>query len=71
MSMHILPAEMPTAAKVATYLQRAARARQSVQDGEWLSRDGEHKAKARARERIAAARCARLAANAIDFWLPA
>lgn len=60
MSMHILPADMRTAAKVATYLQRAARARSSVQDEEWLTVEGAEKAKLRARERIAAARAARL-----------
>lgn len=63
MSMHILPAAMPTQAKIATYLQRAARARQSVQDGEWLNSDGEQKAKYRARERITAARAARIATS--------
>ncbi len=62
MSMHILPTEMHKAAKVATYLARAARARFSVQDGSWLNADGERKGKMMARERLAAARAARLAA---------
>lgn len=60
MAMHILPIEMPTQAKIATYLGRAANARRSVQDGEWLDSEGERKAKIRARERIAAARAARI-----------
>lgn len=71
MAMNILPTDMPTAAKVAMYLQRAARARQSVQNEEWLNADGAISAKKRARERIAAARCARLAPAARDWWLPA
>jgi hypothetical protein len=60
MAMHILPTDMNRAAKVATYLTRAARARSAVQDGSWLNADGERKGKQMARERIAAARNARL-----------
>lgn len=71
MSMHILPTDMPTAAKVATYLARAANCRRSVQDGEWLNDEAAERAKVRARERIVAARMARLASASRDWWLPA
>jgi len=71
MSMHILPAEMKTGAKVATYLARAANARRSVQDGGWLNDGAAQAAKDRARERIVAARMARLSSASRDWWLPA
>ena len=64
MSIHRLPETMPTAAKVATYLARAANARKSVQDGEWLNAEAEQDAKFRARIRIQFARAARLSAVA-------
>jgi len=60
MSMHILPIEMPKNAKVAVYLSRAANARRGVQDGSYLTAEAARHAKIRARERIAAARAARI-----------
>lgn len=56
--MHILPMEMPKGAKIAEYLRRAAAARELVD----LSMSAEERRKfaIAARERIAAARAARI-----------